>query len=157
MEKITKQEVLSYLSMLDGMAKAKPDKDLSMYYMVITYNLLDIDEPELADACFNRLTEDFRTDKIRVIAEDLAHLLQRKLEIENSIESEINPGQRAKLMVEYNKARQDAEMLIVITDFPRLAKKSAYIDGSAELEQMMKAIEGFSFELDLDKGKPTIN
>lgn len=157
MEKITKEEVLKYMAQLDLLSKIKPNLDLSMYYLVISYNLLDIDELDLADAVFDRLTQDFRTSKIRVIAEDLAHLLQRKIEIENSMESVIDPGQKASLMVEYNKARTDSEMLIVILDFGKVARKSPYIIDSPEYAEIVKALDGLTVEVDLSKGKPTIN
>jgi hypothetical protein len=50
---------------LDAVAKKHPDVDLDINYFIVTFNLLNIGEIALADAVFDRISDEFFTHTVK--------------------------------------------------------------------------------------------
>ncbi len=155
--KTKKEELLDMFHKLIRVQERHPQLELGVYFLVVCYNFLDIDEIDSAEKSFGYIEPLFFTQRVKEVLDHSMEQVQELVRIKNSMESVIDPRQRALDMVNYSKVKQEAEVFEVISDFFNKAVKSDFISKSPELKEMHNTLAGVEYEIDLDLGKPTLN
>jgi len=151
---IDKKGLLLMVKGLDEIRAKAPDYPLNKMYLSVCYNFLKLNEIDLADAVFDRINDLYLSGEILT---DLMHAFdmgQKSIHIQNRMDFLDHPGIRSKAIVDLQNAQNEAEFMVIVCDFPELCEISEYIYNSPSFELMCNTLHGFTYTIDLDKGKP---
>lgn len=145
------------VSQLDEVTKKHPDVDLDMNYFTIVFNLLNIDEIDLADAVFDKISEEFFTRTIKDHVIQAGKDTQEMITLRNELESTDIVEVKASIINRLVEVTKHAELLMVISGFLNMAEKSDYINNNPLIDKFEEILQGMELEFDLHSGLPTLN
>lgn len=152
-----RRECLKYCAELDEVAQKHPDMDLDLSYFILTYNFLDLNEIDLADAVFDRISHEFFTRTIRDHIIQAGVDTQEMITLRNELESTDIPEIKASIINKLTEVTKNAEVLLIISRFSTEAQKSQYISEQPILDKYIEILSGIELEFNMSSGLPTLN